>query len=169
MKKSLLFFLSLFLTAALTLTGCAGKSELTAYDLYSLISDKLEIPECEVFSYVSDTSHDRLLTRLYGESDDAEPPAALSLCDDYLICLFKGNTVWELHIFRTVSIYENDKLTDMLLMRRDRLQKNDVTDYLSEEDAERVRGAQVMSHRNFVLLAVTDDNETVHKVLSACS
>lgn len=157
----------LILAALLLLSGCSGKSRLTAADLYDAIAEKIHIPESEIYSYVPDDSQDKRMIRLYGETGDEVPPAALSLCDDYLVCLYKGNHIWELHIFRTVSIYENQKLVDMLLKRRDLLQKSDLSDYLSEEDAERVAAAEVLTCRNFVVLAVTDENEAVRRIINA--
>ena len=150
----------LLLACLIFMVGCQGKSERGVYDIFCHIKSQIEIPDCEIYRYVSDGSQNRILTRLYADSDDSVPPA-IAFCDDYLICLYNGNDVWELHIFRTVSIYDNKRIYEMLLMRRDMLHKNIAFSYYSEETEKRVRSAEIISYRNFVVLAVTDQNATV--------
>ena len=146
------------------MVGCNGKSDATAYALFSAFSERVEIPNCEVYSYVSDSSHQQLLTKLYS-SDEKRVPPAVAFCDDYLICLYNGNSVWELHIFRTVSIYDNKRIYNMLLYRRDLLQKSEFFSYYSESTQKRILEAEIITYRNFVILAVTDHNEILHDIL----
>ena len=84
---------------------------------------------------------------------------------DYLICLYEGNEIWELHIFRTVSIYVNKRIQEMLVARRDMLQNSEHFSYYSDLTQKRVLTAEVFSYRNFVILSVTDQNESVRKAL----
>lgn len=162
LKKKRIVFLLIF--CLLFTTSCRGKSAKTAYDLYSVLENRLDIPESEIFTYVPDTSHNALMARLYGEKSEAVP-AALAFCDDYCLCLYKGNGVWELHIFRTVSIYDNKKVVEMLTARRDLLQSSENSAYYDDTTQERIASAQILTHKNFVVLALTDDNECVKDAL----
>ena len=156
--------ISLLLVCLLFLVGCHGKSEQSAYEIFWRIKSKVEIPVCEVYRYVADDSQNRLLSRLYSRGEDIIPPA-IAFCDDYLICLYSGNDIWELHIFCTVSIYDNKRIHEMLVMRRDMLQKNEAFSYYSEETQKRVLSAEIISYRNFVILAVTDHNSIIRAEL----
>lgn len=133
---------------------------MSAEELFYRIGTRIEIPDCEIYRYVADDSQNRLLSRLYSREEDVMPPA-VAFCDDYLICLYSGNDVWELHLFRTVSIYDNKRIYEMLLMRKDSLQKNEAFSYYSEETAKRVSAAEIIVYRNLVVLAVTDRNDVV--------
>lgn len=153
----------LVLCCVLLLVGCHGKSEFSADEIFERIQSKVTIPVCEVYRYVTDDSQNRLLSRLY--SNENETPPAVAFCDDYLICIYSGNDIWELHIFRTVSIYDNKRLYEMLLTRRDLLQKNASFAYYSEETEKRVRSAEMITFQNFVILAVTDHNDVIRQQL----
>jgi len=50
-------------------------------------------------------------------------------------------------------------------MRRDMLQKNEAFSYYSEETQKRVLSAEIISYRNFVILAVTDHNSIIRAEL----
>ena len=154
----------LLLACLLFLVGCHGKSETSLYEIFCRIQSRIEIPDCEIYRYVSDDSQNRVLTRLYADQADYVPPA-IAFCDDYLICLYSGNDIWELHIFRTVSIYDNKRIYEMLVMRRDMLQKNASFSYYSEESEKRVLAAEIIVYRNYVVLAVTDHNAIVRSEL----
>lgn len=154
----------LLLVCLLFLVGCHGKSELNAEGVFVRIKHRVDIPICEVYRYVSDTSQNRILSRLYSRGG-ADIPPAIAFCDDYLICLYEGNDIWELHIFRTVSIYDNKRIREMLVARRDMLQGSELFSYYSDSTQRRVLAAEVFSYRNFVVLSVTDQNESVRETL----
>lgn len=121
------------------------------------------MPNCELYRYVSDERNDTLLAELYSKNGTA--PAALDCCDDYLICLYVGNEIWELHIFRCVSIYDTPKIGEMLIERRDLLKSNLQFTYFSDTSRERINAARVITHKNFVILAITDDNDIIENKL----
>lgn len=147
------------------LSGCYGKSDLGADQLFEKICTVVSIPRCEIYRYAADETQNRYLSRLYSRTDSYILPA-IAFCDDYLICLYEGNDLWELHIFRTVSVYDNKRIEEMLISRRDILQNSDIFSYYSEDTQKRVSEAQVFSYRNFVVLAVTDQNEAIQGLLS---
>ena len=155
----------LILICVLFLVGCHGKSNQSAYEVFWRIQSKVEIPNCEVYQYAKDKLQDRVLSRLYSRDDDIIPPA-VAFCDDYLICLYNGNDIWELHIFRTLSIYDNKRIYEMLVMRRDILQDSEAFSYYSEETQKRVLSAEIINFRNFVILAVTDHNAVIRNELA---
>ena len=155
-KKAVCFLLC----CLILLVGCHGKSEQSVYEIFCHIKSRIEIPDCEIYRFLSDDSQNHILSRLYSQEGDTVPPA-VAFCDDYLICTYHGNDVWELHIFRTVSIYDNKRIYEMLVMRRDLLQKNAAFSYYSEETEKRVMAAEIISYRNFVVLAVTDHNSII--------
>ena len=144
--------------------GCSGKSDESALSLFSSVKQRLNIPDCDIYCYVKDDSQNQVLSRLYSGGDGFLPPA-VAFCDDYLICLYNGNDVWELHIFRTVSIYDNKRIREMLISRRDKLQNSEKLSYYSEETQKRVMMAEVFSFQNFVILAVTDQNYLIKNAL----
>lgn len=154
----------LLLVCVLLLVGCYGKSEWSCNDVFENIRYSVEIPSCEVYRYAADGSQNKLLSRLYSRGS-ADIPPAIAFCDDYLLCLHTGNDIWELHIFRTVSIYDNKRILEMLAVRRDMLQNSEVFSYYSDTAQKRVFMAEIFSYRNFVVLSITDQNETVRKVL----
>lgn len=147
------------------LGGCYGKSDLGADQLFEKIRTVESIPRCEIYRYSADETQNRYLSRLYS-SDESYVFPAIAFCDDYLICLYEGNDIWEVHIFRTVSIYDNKRIEEMLITRRDLLQSSDNFAYYSESTQKRVSTAQVFSYRNFVILAVTDQNERIASLLT---
>ena len=155
----------LILICVLFLVGCHGKSSQSAYQVFWRIQSKIEIPNCEVYQYAKDKLQDRILSRLYSKDDNIIPPA-VAFCDDYLICLYNGNDIWELHIFRTLSIYDNKRIYEMLVMRRDILQDSEAFSYYSEETQKRVLSAEIINCRNFVILAVTDHNAVIRNELA---
>ena len=159
-KKGICFLL----VCLLFLVGCHGKSGWNAEQLFDHICSRIDIPRCEVYRYASDKSQNKLLSRLYSHGIGDIPPA-VAFCDDYLICLYEGNEIWELHIFRTVSIYDNKRIQEMLVARRDMLQNSEHFSYYSDLTQKRVLTAEVFSYRNFVILSVTDQNESVRKAL----
>ncbi len=154
----------LLLCCLIFLVGCHGKSEWSAEELFDHIRSQINIPRCEVYRYASDKSQNEVLSRLYSRGI-ADIPPAVAFCDDYLICLYEGNEIWELHVFRTVSIYDNKRIQEMLVARRDMLQNNESFSYYSDLTQKRVLTAEVFSYRNFVILSVTDQNESVRKSL----
>lgn len=155
-KKGICFLLC----CLILLVGCHGKIEQSVYEIFCHIKSRIEIPDCEIYHFVADDSQNHILSRLYSQEGDIVPPA-VAFCDDYLICLYHGNDVWELHIFRTVSIYDNKRIYEMLVMRRDLLQKNVGFSYYSEETEKRVMAAEIINYRNFIVLAVTDHNSII--------
>ena len=156
--------LCFLLCCLIVLVGCTGKSALTAYHVFQRIKDKIDIPSCEIYTYSRDMSQNSLLIRLYSYDENAIPPA-IAFCDDYLICLYHGNELWELHIFRTVSVYDNKRICEMLMSRRDILQHSENYGFFSESTQKRVMSADVFTFQNFVVLAITDDNRQIRKLL----
>lgn len=150
------------LCCLLLLTGCYGKSALRVEKIFENIKGVVDLPRCEIYRYVTDQSHNRLLSRLYTNTDNTNTvPPALAFCDDYLICLGEGDEIWELHIFCTASVYDNKRIQEMLIKRRDLLQEKESFRYYSETSQTRVLGAEVFSFQNFVILSVTDQNEAI--------
>ena len=141
------------------LVGCYGKGNESVYEIIERVKTQVEIPDCEIYRYVRDDSQNQILSRLY--SHDGGLPPAVAFCDDYLICLYQGNEIWELHMFRTISIYDNRRIYEMLVERRDLLQKRMLFLYDSEVTETRVRSAEIINYRNYVVLAVTDHNSII--------
>lgn len=161
-KKGLCFILSLLFF----LVGCHGKSKKDCYEFFKQIQRQMEIPSCAIYRYHPDQSQNRILSRLYGSEESIMPPA-IAFCDDFLLCLYEGDDIWELHVFRTISIYDNKRIQEMLISRRDMLQNGESWGYYSELTQNRVLTAEVFSYQNFVILAVTDRNEDVHTILKS--
>lgn len=112
------------------------------------------LPPCELICYAPDDSNDRLLTRMFAPGGSHLPPA-VSLCNDYLLCIGSDRNTFEIIIFRTVSLYDNTQVEDMLTQRCELLKKGQSL-LTPDENAQR---AIVYSQQNFVILLATDDND----------
>lgn len=159
-----------FAVLVLFLAGMASCSEnkVTALELFNEINKHVSFDSGEMYTYLPDTQNkarNTLLSKIY--SDGTTLPPEISLCDDYLIIMHNGNTVYELHIFCAVSAYDTPKLEDMLISRRDRMQSGEVYDYVDEESSERIASAMVITVKEFVILAVTDENSIISETVKA--
>ena len=148
----------------LLLSSCS-KQSFTCYTLFREISESVTIGKCEVYPYRSDLQDASFFSRLYsGKSSDAKPHA-FSYCDDYYVVLSSSSDLWELHIFHAISQYDVDAVKEMLIKRRDRLQKNDPASFYSDETYERISRASVFSVESYVILAITDHNSEIETIL----
>jgi hypothetical protein len=89
---------------------------------------------------------------LYGFSDAADK------CIDYTVYLSRDDIIWEIHVYRVVSAYDNDEVIKMLSQRQNMISMAEIGEY-SAESLERARNALIITRKNVVCLIITDDNE----------
>ena len=157
------FFLkkfSIFLIAfVMILSSCASKQPLTVDEIFLRYASAVEMPSCEIYRPSGENSENSLPQKLYQNSD------AFSYCSEYLICLYQGNEIWEIHILKTASEYDNPKAIELLLERRDLLQKEENMKSYSEESMKRVNEAMLIEKGRYLILAVTDRNDILKDLL----
>ena len=144
----------------LLFSSCEGRLP-SCYELYSAIS--FEKVSVEVYPYQSDLTCASFFSRLYyGEKRDAFPDE-FKYCDDYYIAMSDQIEPWEIHIFHVASGYDVFRVSDMLAMRKERLQKENALCFYSDEGRERISAARIFTVGNYVILSVTDCNDLVER------
>lgn len=161
MKKCALILLVFFL---LLMTACHGKSDMSAYELFSALTEEIALPPCQLIGYRADDTNRPLLLRMFFQGSDRLHPA-LSLCDDYLICAGSGSKLFEICLFRTASLYDTPQVEEMLASRGAMLESGAMGDGLTDGIH-----VTVMTAQNFVILLATDNNDLfVQKIRSLLS
>ncbi len=164
MKKCALLLLVFLL---LSMTACHGKSDMSAYELFSALTEKIVLPPCQVASFRADDTNSPLLLRMFFQGSDRLHPA-LSLCDDYLICTGSGSELFEICLFRTASLYDTPQVEEMLAARAALLESGAMGDALTDTTQ-----VTVLTAQNFVILLATDNNDrfvqTIRSLLSTAT
>ena len=140
-------------------SSCTSKQPLTVDEIFLRYASAVEMPSCEIYRSSGENPEQTLPQKLYQNSD------AFSYCSEYLICLYQGNEIWEIHILKTASEYDNPKVAELLLKRRDLLQKEENMKSYSEESMKRVNEALLIEEGHYLILAVTDRNDILKDLL----
>ena len=163
MRKILIAFLVLL---SLVLQGCSAltfKCELSSSDIAArCIKDSRH----DVSIYMGrgtpyDTLSKEKMNLLYGFSDAADK------CIDYTVYLSRDDLVWEIHIYRVVSAYDNEEVIKMLSQRQNMISMAEIGEY-SPESLERARESLVFSKKNIVCLLITENNEKYKEIICKC-
>ncbi len=127
-------------------------------DVFTYLTEDKALPPCQLVTFQTDDSNDRLLRRLFSPESQKTHPAIL-LCDDYLICTGTGTALFEIIIFRTVSLYDNVQIAEMLSERSELLKKGNFTQSPEiSSDSGEIHTA-IITEKNFVVLLATNDND----------
>ena len=150
----------------LTLSACDSK-ELSCYEIYNIIP--LRKTEVEAYLYRSDLNDVSFFSNLYYGKNLNQMPDEFAYCDDYYVALCSSLELWEVHIFRVVSMYNSGDVVSMLQNRRDRLQRESSFGMYSDAIVERIENIKIFTIDKYVIMLVTDHNaqteDTIRKLI----
>ena len=151
---------------SLVLQGCSAltfKCEISSSDIAArCIKDSH--PDVSIYmgwGTPCDSLSKERMNLLYGFSDAADK------CIDYTVYLSNDDLIWEIHIYRVVSAYDNDEVMKMLSQRQNMLSMAEVGEY-SKESLERARNSLLFSKKNIVCLLITENNEKYREIINSC-
>lgn len=142
------------------LTSCHGTKP-TCYELYSAVTP--ENLSVSVYPYKTDMTYASFFSRLYYGEKNNTLPDEFTYCDDYYVAIGSQSDIWELHIFHTVSEYDTERVINMLMKRKERLQKENNASLYSEKGYERIQAAVIFTVEKYVVLSITDHNSLIEQ------
>ena len=119
-------FLIIFM---LLLSSCKYKCELYSSDIISYVLNTEQSQSYDVYvgyGFSSDSFSEKELERFYGVYDAAYK------CTDYAAAFSRSDNPWEIHIFRTRSLYDNKSVVSMLRRRADFITKEENNNYIGK-------------------------------------
>ncbi len=161
MISCLLLFSMLF-----TFFSC-GKREMSAEEiLRRLLKDLGEKSVCcSIYGrreLLEDDENRKFFSELYGRND---LPGQLSASGDFAVALGKKDLGFEIQVFHVNHLSEKTRIIELLEMRTDILRTIGNKKYLLEEYDSYISSVMIYTHKNYVILFATGDNDQAISLL----